>query len=134
MGLIRKLSGPLKQFFTFFWDNLVYDAILLSIPFLKWKKKRSQKWMLIVKIVIWKCHFFTVCVFHAKFLKMYNFPLHKSVSIFSFKCSGESMEPTIHPGDIWAVECISRIRRTVQKWVIISVTLYLVSPDSPKAW
>ena len=32
-----------------------------------------------------------------------------------FQCYGDSMEPAIHTGDIWLVECVSRIKRTIQK-------------------
>lgn len=42
-------------------------------------------------------------------------------------CAGESMEPTVRPGDIWAVEGISRFRRTIQKGDIVAVQ----SPFNP---
>ena len=45
---------------------------------------------------------------------MLYFDLMNFASFF-FQCGGKSMEPVVHPGDVWVTECISRTRGTVHK-------------------
>ena len=46
-----------------------------------------------------------------------------NIYIFLFQCSGPSMKPAINSGGIVLTEHISVTRRTIEKWVLVTMQL-----------